>query len=123
VNTIEKETSVAVETMTDEGTMIVEAFDLLLDQNAHHTSMKEFSFHGPVERLYQLMLAKRPDGLPDVAGLVAWLKTPLNWKRLRDAQIILTFPPLPVRKGVTMVKLERATSPDQYTRLIDGQRV
>jgi hypothetical protein len=116
------EKAVAVE-MTNEGKLIEEAILLLLDQNAHLRPPTEFVFHGPVEDLLQLMRAKRPDGLPDADGLVAWIKAPLNWKKLRDSQIICTFPELPRRAGVQMIKVEKATTPDQFTRLIDGVRV
>lgn len=118
----EKETSaVAVETMPNEGNMIEEALQLLLDQNAHQKmTMTEFVFHGPVEILYQLMHAKRPDGLPaDAAALVSWFRVPANQRRLKAAQIFVSFPPLPRREGVVMVRLERGT-PDSYQRRIDG---
>jgi hypothetical protein len=124
--TNEKETSAVAAETTNEGHVIEEALQLLLDQNAHlkAPALTEFVFHGPAEHLLQLMRAKRPDGLPaDAAALVTWLKAPLNWKKVRDAQILVTFPPLPRREGVQMIKVERATAPDQYTRLVDSQRV
>jgi hypothetical protein len=139
--TSEKQKSaVAVETMTEEERAHYEAgvegmragnlipvLQLILDQNAHlkPPAITEFVFHGPVEHLLQLMRAKRgPDGIPvDAADFVAWLKIPANAKRVRQAQILVSFPPLPRREGVQMIRVERAENPDQYQRLIDGVRV
>jgi hypothetical protein len=141
VKASEKETStVAVEPLTKEERDIYEAgvegmrsgkvipvLNLLLDQFLHHKppSITEWSYHGPVEKLLDLMRERRgPDGIPtDAADFVTWLRTPENAKKVRAAQILVTFPPHPRNGKEVMVKIERACSPTEYSRLVDGVRV
>lgn len=137
----EKEKSaVAVETMTkeeravfDEGVegmrsgKVIQVLNLLLDQYLHHKppSITEWSFFGPAEKLLDLMRERRgPDGIPvDAVDFVAWLKVPVNAKRVRAAGILVGFPPHPRNATTILVKLERAVNPDQYQPLVDGVRV
>lgn len=135
----QQETStVAVESPTKEGRSVfdvgeesfrscIPALNLLLDQNMHlkPPAIREFVYHGPVDALLQSMRARQgPDGIPtDAADFCAWLRTPANSKRVRQAQILVSFPPFPRREGVQMIKIERAESPDQYQKLVDGVRV
>jgi hypothetical protein len=138
----QQETSaVAVESPTKEGRSVLDAgeesfrscqiipvLNLLLDQNMHFKppAIREFVYHGPVDALLQSMRERRggPDGIPkDAADFVEWLRTPANAKRVRQAQILVSFPPFPRREGVQMIRVERAESADQYQKLVDGVRV
>ncbi len=137
----EKEKStVAVETLTKEERAIYDAgvegfrscqiiprMNQLLDQFQHFPppAIKEWTFHGPVEKLLDLLRERGgPDGLPaDGPDLVRWLRVPENAKKVRAAQILVTFPPHPRNGKEVMIKIERATSPGEYSRLIDGVRV
>ena len=106
---------------------VIPVLQLLLDTNAHlrAPAITEWSFHGPVDDLLQFMRAKRgPDGIPvDGADFVKWLRTPANAKKVRQAGILVSFPPLPRREGVQMIRVERAGDPNQYQPLVDGVRV
>src|ERR1700730_4032264 len=106
---------------------IIPVLNLLLDQNTHHRppSIDEWIYCGPVEKLLDLMRERRgPDGIPtEAVDFVRWLRTPENAKKVRAAQILVTFPPHPRNGEEVMVKIERAKSPTEYSRLVDGVRV
>jgi hypothetical protein len=108
---------------------IIPALNKLLDQFNHHkpAPITSFRFHGPSETLYQLLKEQNGgilDGLPESAdALVAWLKVNANARRVRQERILVSFPPLPRRAGVEMIRVERAENPDQYQPLVDGVRV
>ena len=135
----EQEKSIVVETLTKEERAVYEAgvegmrsgnvipvLNLLLDSNLHFPppAIRTWCYHGPVEKLLALMRERRgPDGIPtDAADFVAWLRTPENARRVRAEQILVTFPPHPRNGKDLMIKIERATSPNEYSRLIDGVR-
>jgi hypothetical protein len=133
VKTETKEKPVAVETLTKEARSvcdtgeesfrsceIIPRMNQLLDQFKHHQppSITEWSFFGPSEKLLSLLLAQNegvPDGLPeDAESLVAWLKVPSNARRVRAAQILISFPPHPRNATTILVRLERAATVDEY---------
>jgi hypothetical protein len=99
---------------------IIPRMNELLDQFKHHRppSITTWSFHGPSQKLHQLLIERNggaSDGLPENAdGLVAWLQVPVNGKKVRAEQIHISFPPHPTNGKEVMVRLERAATVDEY---------
>jgi hypothetical protein len=111
----------------DRATAIISSLNILVDAPQREDTRSQFpwSFHGPVEHLFSLMKARWTSvGLPeDAAALVAWLKAPANYKRLRAAGLLVSFPPHPRNGPEIMIRVERENNPEVYSRLIDGVRV
>jgi hypothetical protein len=99
---------------------IIPRMNELLDQFKHHKppSITTWSYCGPSEKLFSLLLERNsgaPDGLPDSAdAMVAWLQVNANAKRVRAAQILISFPPHPRNGKEVMVRMERAETVDEY---------
>jgi hypothetical protein len=114
VKVTEREKPIAVEPLTQEEPFVIPRLNQLLDQFKKFPppAITTFSFHGPVEKLLALLRQYGPDGLPeDGDALVAWLKVPANAKRVRESEILISFPPW---QGKTMIRVERAASADEY---------
>jgi hypothetical protein len=106
---------------------IVSVLNVLVNQLHAENPRSQFSwsFHGPIDALLLLMRARWTSvGLPeDADALAKWLQSPENYKALRDAGLLVAFPPHPRNGPEIMVKVERDEHPGQYQRMVDGTRV
>jgi hypothetical protein len=87
-----------------------------------------WSYCGPADTLLSTMKACwTAPGLPDDAdALVRFLRSDENYKRLRAAGLLVTFPKNPQsgpgRERPDLVRVERETNQEAYVPLIDGVR-
>jgi hypothetical protein len=98
-------------------TRVVEALSKLLDTNKHlpPPANTDWSCNAPASEVLKWMIAR---GLPadlfaSGEALVTFLRAPSNAKTLREAQILVAYPPW---VGKTLVRLSRAESRTQYAR-------
>jgi hypothetical protein len=102
--------------------ILIDCMNSMLDQNKHvkPPAINTWSCCAPADKVL-LWLVER--GLP--AGLfkngvemVSFLRAPANLRKLREAQVQLSFPPAPwVDKTLVLIRVERAENPNSYRPL------
>jgi hypothetical protein len=110
----------------DRTSAIIPTLNVLVDQLHVENPRSQFSwsFCGPGEHLFSLMKARWTSvGLPeDADALVKWLQSPVNYRPLRAAGLLVSFPPHPRNGPEIMIRVERETNQEVYQPLVDGVR-
>lgn len=101
------------------GYNVIPVLNKLLNQNAHYPppSLTSWSCCCSADHLLGLMREQNGgnEGLSSTGDdLISWLKVPANARKVREAQILISFPPHPRTGERNLVRLERAETPTEY---------
>ena len=113
-----------------DGTSVIQCLNILVDAPQREDPRSQFpwTYCGPPAPLLALMKeCWTSPGLPkDADELVRFLRSKENYKRLRAAGLLVSFPKNPQsgpdRPLPDLIKVERETNKEDYVPLIDGVR-
>jgi hypothetical protein len=102
--------------------ILIDCMNSMLDQNRHvkPPAINTWSCCAPADkvRLFLIDFGLPADVFKDGAELVSFLRAPANLRKLREAQVQLSFPPAPwVDKTLVLIRVERAENPNSYRPL------